>query len=206
MSMGTGDEFEGGQPGGQAGGAAPAGWYPVDGGGQRYWDGSAWTEHIAPAPGATPPAPAPAAQPGSGFPAGVGDAEPAWGATPGQVPYGQSPAAYPPGAIAASSDDRSMATILHVLGLFTGFVGPLILWLVKKDESPFVDAHGKTALNFQFSMLIYWAVTFIAIFLLIGLLLIPVLMVIGFVLPIIAALAANKGEMYSYPLSIPFFK
>ena len=108
-------------------------------------------------------------------------------------------------ALPSTADDRSMALLCHVLGIFTGFLGPLILWAGKKDQSRFVDHHGKQALNFQFSMLLYWVVAFFSIFLLVGFFLVPVLMVLGIVLPIIAAVAANKGEMYRYPLTINFF-
>lgn len=201
---------------------APAGWYPIDGGGQRYWDGAAWTEHIVPAPGATPPGPTtptpqPLSQnpadrplsgaPGAGFPPGVGDPQPVWGAAPG-VPYGKStpPPVYAQDAVAPSTpDDRSMALLCHVLGIFTGFLGPLILWAIKKDQSRFVDHHGKQALNFQLSMLLYWVVAFFSIFLLVGIFLVPVLMLLGIIIPIVAAVAANRGEMYRYPLTINFF-
>lgn len=203
--MGTEDPSAAGE---STGGGVPAGWYPVQGGNQRYWDGTAWTDHVAPAPGSPPgpKPPGPAAQPGSGFPPGVGDAGPAWNNPQGQVPFGQPPVPFgvaDPTAVTA--DDRTMATVLHVLGLFTGFIGPLILWLVKKDESLFVDAHGKTALNFHLSMFIYWMVAVITIFFLIGFLLLPVLLLLNIIFPIMAAVAANRGERYTYPLSIPFF-
>lgn len=231
--MGTGDQqYDGGIPGDQpadASAMAPAGWYPIDGGGQRYWDGAAWTEHIVPAPDPTPPGPAAApgypggsgpqpspqglgdrplsGAPGAGFPPGVGDPQPVWGAAPG-VPYGQSqpaPAYGQGGVVPSTADDRSMALLCHVLAIFTGFLGPLIVWAIKKDQSRFVDYHGKQALNFQFSMLLYWVVAFFSIFILVGLLLVPVLMLLGIILPIMAAVAANRGEMYQYPLTIKFF-
>lgn len=201
--------------------AAPAGWYPIDGGGQRYWDGSAWTEHISPAPGVTPPTPsteakqpglpggpetAPFSAPGAGFPPGVGDPQPVWGAAPG-VPYGQGHGPMPGQnlAVVSTPDDRSMALLCHVLGIFTGILGPIILWAIKKDQSRFIDHHGKQALNFQLSMLLYWVIAFFSLIVLIGFLLIPILVVIGILLPILAAVAANKGEMYRYPLTIHFF-
>jgi len=53
---------------------------------------------------------------------------------------------------------RNMAMLCHLLGLFTGFVGPLILWLLKKDEDPFIDRQGKEALNFQITVVIGWTV------------------------------------------------
>lgn len=98
-----------------------------------------------------------------------------------------------------------MAMLVHLSALFTGFIGPLIIWLIKKDESPFVDRHGKTALNFMFTLAIAWVATIILFFLLIGFLIAPVLLIVGIVFPIIAAVAANKGEEYTYPAAIKFF-
>lgn len=97
-----------------------------------------------------------------------------------------------------------MAMLIHVLIIFTGFVGPLIIWLIKKDESPFVDRHGRTALNFSITLTIAAFVSAILIIVLIGLLLLLAVMVIGIVFPIMAALKANNGEEYTYPLAIKF--
>jgi uncharacterized Tic20 family protein len=156
----------------------PAGWYPVDGGGQRYWDGSAWTEHTAPGPQPVPPAPAPAAS----------------APTPLQPPA--------PGAV--TSDDRTMALLIHLLTLVSGFIAPLIIWLIKRDQSPFIDHHGKEALNFQITLLIGWFAAMLLLLVLIGLVLMPVLLVAQILFPILAAVAANRGELYRYPLTIRF--
>ncbi len=121
---------------------------------------------------------------------------------PGPIQYG-APQQY---AGAVTKDETTMATLLHVLVIFTGFVGPLIIWLIKKDESPFIDRHGKAALNFSITLTIAYFVSAILILVLIGLLLILVLLVVGIVLPIIAAMAANKGQEYDYPLTIKFIK
>ena len=93
------------------------------------------------------------------------------------------------------------------------FVGPLIIWLWKRDESPEIDEHGKESLNFQLSMFIYTAVTgvvcFILMFVLIGFLLIPVialLYIADVVFVIIASLKANDGQLYRYPFTIRLIK
>jgi uncharacterized Tic20 family protein len=54
-----------------------------------------------------------------------------------------------------SEDDRTMGMLIHLLAMLTGFVGVLILWLIKKDESRFIDYQGREALNFMISMVIY---------------------------------------------------
>jgi uncharacterized Tic20 family protein len=81
-------------------------------------------------------------------------------------------------------------------------LGPLIVWLVKRGESAEIDAHGKEALNFQISMLIYNVVAGILCLLLIGFALLAVLHVLNVVFVIIAALRASEGQMYRYPLTL----
>lgn len=93
------------------------------------------------------------------------------------------------------------------------FVGPLIVWLWKREESPEIDAHGKESLNFQLSVFIYTAlfaiVCFILMFVLIGFLLVPLIAlfyIANVVLVIIASLKANDGELYRYPLTLRLIK
>jgi hypothetical protein len=105
-----------------------------------------------------------------------------------------------------SSDDKTMALLAHLLGIFTGFLGPLVIWLIKKDQSTFVDDQGKEALNFQITMLIAWVVTWVLMFVLIGLLLVPVLIIANLVLCIMGGIAANKGERYRYPVALRLIK
>lgn len=193
MSDFGGEHATGGDP------SAPAGWYPVDGGQQRYWDGSRWTEHIAPLAGPTG-APAPAA--------GVDDFAGSDPFRSDPMPGGAVPFTAPnhPVATAITDDDRTMAVLIHVLAIFTGFLGPLIVWLIKRDQSVFVDHHGKEALNLQITLFLAWIVTFLAVFVLIGLLFIPFLLIIGLLFPILAAVAANRGEFYRFPAVIRFLR
>jgi uncharacterized protein len=97
-----------------------------------------------------------------------------------------------------------------LLGVFFHFPGqlfpPLILWLLKRDESPEIDAHGKEALNFQLSMFIYNIVAAVFCLVLIGFLLLPLLWVLNAVFVIIAAIKASDGELYRYPLTIRFLQ
>jgi|ERR1700674_994878 len=104
---------------------------------------------------------------------------------------------------------RTWCVICHLSAL-AGFVipgaghilGPLIVWLVKRGESAEIDAHGKEALNFQISMLIYNVVAGILCLLLIGFALLAVLHILNVVFVIIAALRASEGQMYRYPLTL----
>lgn len=121
------------------------------------------------------------------------------------------PPSLPPWPV-VTSDDRTLAMLCHLLAIFTGFLGPLVLWLVKKDASPFVDHHGREALNFQLTVLLasicLAALTFVLLLaFFIGILLVPVLMALSIgalVLEIMAALAAQRGEWYHYPWCIRF--
>lgn len=114
---------------------------------------------------------------------------------------------------AASKDERTWEMFCHLsalLGLFTvnlgSILGPLIVWLIKKDEMPGVDRHGKESLNFQISMFIYMAVSAILIIVAVGLVLVPILAIVNIVCVIIATIKANNGEFYQYPITIRFLK
>lgn len=104
--------------------------------------------------------------------------------------------------ISVTNDERTFAVLIHVVSIVSSFLGPLILWLVKRDESAFVDHHGKEALNFQITMFIAWSVSILLVIVLIGLLLLPVLFIVQIVLPIIAAFGASRDEYYRYPFTI----
>lgn len=110
------------------------------------------------------------------------------------------------------TNPRNWATLCHLSGmagfLFTplGFIlGPLIIWLLKRRDDPEIDRHGKEAVNFQISMVIYGlAVTPLA-WLLIGIPLLVLLAVFDFIMIIVAAVRCKNGQAVRYPLSIRFF-
>lgn len=111
-----------------------------------------------------------------------------------------------------TSEEKTYGLICHLSSL-SGFVtgvgfvvGPLIAWLVLKDKSEFADYHGKEALNFQLSMLIYSIISILLAFVLIGFLFLLILSIMYIVFPIIAAVKANNGEEYRYPLTIRFIR
>ena len=99
-----------------------------------------------------------------------------------------------------------MATIAHVLGIFTSFLGPLVIWLIKKDQSPFVDDQGKEALNFQITLMIGWVIAAVTTFICIGPFIGLGLTAIAIIFGVLGAIAANKGEAYRYPMNIRFIK
>jgi uncharacterized protein len=102
-----------------------------------------------------------------------------------------------------AKEDKTLGILTHVLGLFTGFIGPLIIFLIADDKK--TKDHSKLALNWQFSLLIYMIVSFVLIFVLIGILLIIALGIMNLIFSIMAAVKASNGEKWKYPLAIPFF-
>jgi uncharacterized Tic20 family protein len=110
-----------------------------------------------------------------------------------------------------SSNVRTWTVLCHasaLAGLFLHFLGhllgPLIVWLVKRGDSPEIDAHGKESLNFQISMLIYDAIAAILCIVLIGIPILIALWVLNTVFVIIASVKASEGTLYRYPFTIRF--
>lgn len=99
-------------------------------------------------------------------------------------------------------------TALSILiGLpFGNILGPLVIWLIKRNEIPFVDEQGKESLNFQISIMIYALVAALLILLIVGIFLLIGLAVFSTVMVIIASIKANDGESYRYPVTIRFIK
>ena len=95
-----------------------------------------------------------------------------------------------------------------LLGLFFHFfghlLGPLVVWLIKRDASPEIDANGKESLNFQISMLIYDVIAGILCIVLIGIPILIALWILNTVLVIIASVKTSEGKFYRYPLTIRF--
>jgi uncharacterized protein len=104
------------------------------------------------------------------------------------------------------SDERLWATLVHIGGIFFGFLPALIGYLVLKDRGPFVRAHLVTALNFQITMLIASAIGGVLVLLVIGIFVLIAISIVIIVFSIIAAIAANNGQPYKYPLSLELVK
>lgn len=89
---------------------------------------------------------------------------------------------------------------------FAGFVVPVVMWQMKKNEHPLIDAHGKNVANWLLSFLLYGVICWILALVLIGLLFLWVLGILNIVFAIIGGLKANNGEVWAYPFTIRFFK
>ncbi len=107
-----------------------------------------------------------------------------------------------------SQEDRTLGMLCHLLGLLTGFIAPLILWLVMKDERPFVADQGKEALNWQLTLMIGFAVGAALGFGFICLAPVALLglAVLDWVYGLIGTFSANRGEWFRYPWSIKFVR
>ena len=103
-----------------------------------------------------------------------------------------------------AKEDNTLGILSHLLGLFTGFLGPLIIFLATDDKKG--KNHSKLALNWQFSALIYSVVGAILSLIFVGFLVIAAVGIINIVFCIIATVKASKGEYWVYPLTIPFFE
>jgi uncharacterized Tic20 family protein len=112
-----------------------------------------------------------------------------------------------------SKNARMWAMICHLTGLagiiipaVGNIVAPLIIWQIKKDEFPFVDEQGKEAVNFQISMTIYGLICIPLFFICVGPFLLAAVGIVDLVFLLIAAVKANNGRSYRYPLTIRFIK
>jgi uncharacterized Tic20 family protein len=113
----------------------------------------------------------------------------------------------------SDKESRTWGMACHLAGLamfvipyLGNILGPLIVWIMKRSEYPFVDEQGKEALNFQISMTIYKIVATILITFAVGCFLLPAVVIADVALLIVAATKANKGESYRYPITIRFIK
>ena len=113
----------------------------------------------------------------------------------------------------SSSNIRTWCVLAHATALAGFFVpwaghivGPLIVWLAKRADSPEIDAHSKESLNFQISMLIYNAIAAILCLVLIGFVILGLLHILNIIFVIIASVQASEGKLYRYPLAIRLIK
>src|SRR5680860_1171779 len=139
-------------------------------------DPSAQGDQPPPQPYTTPPPPPPP----------TSESGPAYGA------QAQAPV--------SPSDARMWAMFAHIGGLLTTFIAPLVIFLIYRDRDPFIRRHAAQALNFQIIIAIGYFLSSMLIFVFIGLLTYPLFFVLSVVFSIIAAIAANKGEKYNYPM------
>lgn len=126
-----------------------------------------------------------------------------------QQPYGQQPQGqqqYGQQGAVSPSDERMFALFAHIGGVFFSFLVPLVIWLVYRERSRFLDDQGKEALNFQITLAIAYLAGAILSVIGIGLLIMLAAWIYAIVGAILAALAVNRGEQYRYPWALRFIK
>lgn len=112
-----------------------------------------------------------------------------------------------------TKDERTWAMVCHLV-TFAGFIfpiggnilAPLIIWMIKRDEYPLVDDQGKEVVNFQLSLFIYLVISGILAIILIGIPLLIALGIFDIIVTIVAAVKANEGVKYRYPLNLRLIK
>ncbi|MCM3568844.1 DUF4870 domain-containing protein [Neobacillus mesonae] len=104
------------------------------------------------------------------------------------------------------NDERMLAALMYVLSFFVPILGPLIIWLIKRDESSFIDYHGKEYFNFFISYTVYMFISGLLTIILIGFVAMAVLGIMMFVFTIIAAIKAYEGNDYQFPLIFRLIK
>jgi uncharacterized Tic20 family protein len=136
---------------------------------------------------------------------------------PAPFDYGKATSADPYLGPPPDQDARTMGMLAHLLGIFTLWLGPLVIWLIKRETSPFVNDQGKESLNWQITVFIgLFALTIITIALSImhilffigcffGLIRLGIL-VVNLIFAIQGAIAANNGIAYRYPFSLRLIK
>jgi uncharacterized Tic20 family protein len=173
--------------------------------------GEAPSPGYAPPPSDAPPPPPPPTggtdhpPPGAGYPPPPG--YPPQGPPGGYYAAGPTPSGY------ATNDEKTWALVAHfggaagafISGGFLGFVGPLVAYLAKGNQSPTVRAHAVAALNFQ---ILWSAIAFLLLFVSWCLLFLPTLavMAVQIVFGIMAGMKANEGQLYRYPMSLSIIK
>ena len=113
-----------------------------------------------------------------------------------------------PPVAGGSTEDRNLAMLTHLSGIILGFIVPLIMWLVNKDNAAksYLTTEAKEALNFQLTILIGYVICWVLSFILIGVFLLPLLWILNLVFCILAAVAVNSKGSYRYPFALRLVK
>lgn len=114
---------------------------------------------------------------------------------------------------ARQREENNWAVVLHLsqlLGLtaapVVGLAAPIVIWLLMKEQYPGLDAHGKSVTNWILSSLLYAVICVASLFVFVGFVLLPALVLMGIIFPIIGAMEASRGKVWKYPLTIEFMK
>lgn len=104
-----------------------------------------------------------------------------------------------------TDEERTLAMLIFLISFFTSVLGPLIIWLIKRKESAYIDHYGREYFNMTISYFIYTIISAFSLFILIGFILLPAVGIAAIVFTIIGAVKAYGGEYYRIPFIIRFF-
>jgi uncharacterized Tic20 family protein len=105
-----------------------------------------------------------------------------------------------------TQDEKNVALLSHVLTLLVSFIAPLVIYLVKKDESEYIRHHAVESLNFQISLFLYMLLSIPLMLIIIGVFMAMAVGFLGLIFVIVATIKASEGKTYRYPLTIRFVK
>ncbi len=100
---------------------------------------------------------------------------------------------------------RDMAMLCHLLGI-VGFFAPLVIWLNEKERHKFVNEHGRAAMNYQISIIIYYVASWMLCFIIVGIFMLIALVIMHIIFVIMGTVKASKGKLWRYPIAIRFLK
>lgn len=102
--------------------------------------------------------------------------------------------------------DKTLVIITYVLMFFTAVIGPLIVWVIKKDDNPATEVALRNLVNFGISYTIYLIIAGLTMIILIGYILTPIITVAFYIFIIIGIVKSSDGEIYKAPFTIDFIK
>ena len=105
-----------------------------------------------------------------------------------------------------TKDECNMAMLAFILAIPTSWLGPLIVWLIKKDQSPFINDQGKEILNFQITLFIVYIIGVVLTFVIVGCFIVAAVVICSLIFNIMGAISASKGVPYRYPFAIRLLK
>ena len=105
-----------------------------------------------------------------------------------------------------TQDDKTLAILTHLSGIFFSIIVPLIVWLTAKESKPWLSGQSKEALNFQITILIAYVISCALTLVLVGFFLFFIVWAVNIILCIVAAIQTSQGREYSYPLTLRLVK
>jgi|SRR5699024_1817524 len=105
-----------------------------------------------------------------------------------------------------TSEEKTLSLLIYVLNFFTAIIGPLLIWLFKRNKSEYIDHHGKEYFNLIISFFVYESIAAMTIFIGIGIVLVPFISIVFLIFIILGAYKSYQGEYYRFPFIFRLIK